>query len=80
MAASVSIHMLEFFMLKTVLSMENSSMWINILALEFDVLDEEVVICGDEQESVEQEGDVEVVDTMVLLLTEGLPDDAEKVV
>jgi hypothetical protein len=37
------------------------------------------MICtrGDEDDSVDQEGDVEDVDTMVLLLTEGLPDDAE---
>jgi hypothetical protein len=38
------------------------------------------VLCGDEQDSVHQEGDVEDVDGMVLLLAEGLPDDAEKVV
>jgi hypothetical protein len=45
-------------------------------ASEFDVLDEDV-ICGDEGDFVDQEGGVEDVDTMVLLLTEGLPDDAE---
>jgi hypothetical protein len=39
------------------------------IASEFGVLDEE--------DFVDQEGDVEGVDTMVLLLTEGLPDDAE---
>jgi hypothetical protein len=39
-------------------------------------LDEEV-ICEDEQDSVEQEGDVEDVASMMLLLTERLPDDAE---
>jgi hypothetical protein len=49
------------------------------LASEFDVLEEEV-ICGDEEDSVDQEGDVADVDTMVLLLTEGLPDNAEEVV
>jgi hypothetical protein len=56
--------------------MENSSMWLDTLASEFDVLDEEL-ICGDEEDSVDQEGEVEDVDTMVLLLTEGLPHDAE---
>jgi hypothetical protein len=34
---------------------------LNTPASEFDVLYEEIV-CGDEQASVEQEGDVEVVD------------------
>jgi hypothetical protein len=38
------------------------------------------VLCGDEQDSVEQECDVEDVDGMVLLLTEDLPDDVEKAV
>jgi hypothetical protein len=46
------------------------------IASEFDVLDEEVNR-GDEEDFVDQEGDVEDVDTMVLLLTESLPDDAE---
>jgi hypothetical protein len=62
--------------LHDVLSMDNSRMWLDTLASEFDVLDEEV-ICGDEEDSVDQEGDVADVDTMVLLLTEGLPDDDE---
>jgi hypothetical protein len=46
------------------------------LLLSFDVLHEDL-ISGDEQDSVEQEGDLEDVDIMVLLLTEGLPGDAE---
>jgi hypothetical protein len=62
--------------LHDVLSMENSSMWLDTLASEFDLLEDEV-ICGDEEDSVDEEGDVADVDTMVLLLTEGLPDDAE---
>jgi hypothetical protein len=41
------------------------------------VVDEEV-ICGDEKDPVEQEDDVDDIDIMVLLLTEGLPDDTEK--
>jgi hypothetical protein len=53
--------------------MENSSMCLNTLAPEFDFLDEEV-ICGDKKDSVEQEVDVEDVDSMVLLLTERLHD------
>jgi hypothetical protein len=36
------------------------------------------VICGDEQDPVEQEGDVDAVDIMVLLLADGLPDDTVK--
>jgi hypothetical protein len=46
-------------------------------APDFDVVDEDVM-CGDEQDPVEQEGDVDAVDIMVLLLIEGLPDDTEK--
>jgi hypothetical protein len=46
-------------------------------APDFDVVDEDV-ICGDEQDPVEQEGDVDAVDIMVLLLTGGLPDDTGK--
>jgi hypothetical protein len=46
-------------------------------ASDFDVVDEEV-ICGDEQDPVEQKDDVDTVDIMVLLLTEALPDDTEK--
>jgi hypothetical protein len=41
------------------------------------VVDEEV-ICGDEQDPVEQKDDVDAVEIMVLLLTEDLPDDTEK--
>jgi hypothetical protein len=62
--------------LHDVLSMENSSMWLDTLASEFEVLEDEV-ICGDVEDSVDEEGDVADVDAMVLLLTEGLPDDAE---
>jgi hypothetical protein len=68
--------MLAVSVLDTVLSMENSSMRIFTLAPEFDPLDEEV-ICEDEQDTVEQEGVVEAVDIIVVLLTEGLSDDAE---
>jgi hypothetical protein len=55
--------------------MENLSMWLDTLAPEIDVLDEEVIF-GDEQDSLEQEVDAEDADSMVLLLTEGLYDDA----
>jgi hypothetical protein len=47
-----------------------------LIASELGFLDEEVV-CGDEHETVEHEGEVDDVDNMVLLLNEGLPDDAE---
>jgi hypothetical protein len=46
-------------------------------APDFDVVDEDV-ICEDEQDPVEQDGDVDAVDIIVLLLTEVLPDDTEK--
>jgi hypothetical protein len=50
-----------------------------LIVSDLSVLDEEV-ICGDEQDSVEQEGEVEDVDNMIPLLTEGLSDDAKQVV
>jgi hypothetical protein len=46
-------------------------------APDFDMTDEKM-ICGDEQDSVGQEGGEEAVDIMALLLTEGLPDDASR--
>jgi hypothetical protein len=55
--------------------MENSRMWIGTLLLTSMWW---MRIVGDEQDPVEQEGDVDAVDIMVLLLTEGLPDDTEK--
>jgi hypothetical protein len=39
-----------------------------------------IAFVRDEEGSAEQGGGVEDVDSMVLLLTEGLPDDAEEVV
>jgi hypothetical protein len=71
--------MLVSFMPITVLKIENSSMWIDTLAPGFDVFCAEVK-CGHEQDSVEQVSDIEDVDSMVLLLAAGLPDDAEYVV
>ena len=64
--------------LHDLLSMENSSLWCDNLAAEFDVLvDEE--ICGDEQMSPEI-GDIDEdtdLEAMVVLLPKGLPDGAE---
>jgi hypothetical protein len=59
--------------------LEDLSTWIDTLAPEIDILDEEV-ICGHEQDSVEQVRYIEDVDSLVLPLAEGLPDDAEYVV